>query len=255
MNVQYNGPEISAATGTSHPNDSVRGNGLDKPLPLRPLSAFRSSACTRGTGRILDIYIVHDIIASTFEPACIIRTMSPEDRLCEDVLVALRQIVRAIDLHSKKLVQRHGVTGPQMLVLKKLAEAAPLAVGELARRANLSQATVTDILDRMQRRGLVSRMRSEADKRRVIVTLTAEGTRLLDTSPPLLQDSFVAGFQELPRWEQTAMVATVQRIAAMMNAERLAAPPLLDNARIDARLDDAALDNAMLSEDSAPREA
>ncbi|MEJ2508607.1 MAG: MarR family transcriptional regulator [Gammaproteobacteria bacterium] len=182
--------------------------------------------------------------------------MSPEDRLCEDVLVALRQIVRAIDLHSKKLVQRHGVTGPQMLVLKKLAEAAPLAVGELARRANLSQATVTDILDRMQRRGLVSRMRSEADKRRVLVTLTAEGTRLLETSPPLLQDSFVAGFQELPRWEQTAMVATVQRIAAMMNAEQLAAPPLLDNARIDAAgLDEAALDDAMLSEDSTPREA
>lgn len=160
--------------------------------------------------------------------------MSREDRLCEDVLIALRQIVRAIDLHSKKLVQQHGVTGPQMVVLRKLTEAAPLAVGELARQSNLSQATVTDILARLERRGLVSRMRSDTDKRRVLVTITPEGTEVLQSAPPLLQDSFVTSFKRLPSWEQTAMVATIQRMAAMMNAEHLDAAPLLHNAALDA---------------------
>lgn len=159
--------------------------------------------------------------------------MSREDTLCEDVLVALRQIVRAIDLHSKKLVQQHGVTGPQMIVLKKLAEAAPLAVGELARCASLSHATVTDILARMEKRGLVLRMRSKADKRRVLVTITPDGEQLLANSPPLLQDGFVAEFRKLPPWEQTAMLANVQRIAAMMNAEQLDAAPVLHNAALD----------------------
>lgn len=158
--------------------------------------------------------------------------MSREAQLCEDVLIALRQIVRAIDLHSKKLVQRHGVTGPQMLVLKKLAEAAPVAVGELARRASLSQATITDILDRMERRNLVLRMRSKTDKRRVLVTVTPDGEQLLANSPPLLQDGFIAEFCKLPTWERTAMLATVQRIAAMMNAEHLDAAPLLHTAAL-----------------------
>jgi len=149
-------------------------------------------------------------------------------------MIALRQIVRAIDLHSKKLVQRHGVTGPQMVVLKKLAESAPLPVGELARQANLSQATVTDILARLERRGLISRMRSDTDKRRVLVTMTSEGDELLQSAPPLLQDGFVNAFKELPSWEQTSMLATVQRLAAMMNAEHLDAAPLLHNTALDA---------------------
>lgn len=118
---------------------------------------------------------------------------SSQERLCDDVLIALRKIIRAIDLHSKKLDQQHGVTGPQVLVLTTLlANTAPLTVGEVARRANLSQATVTDILDRLERRGLIRRERSDEDKRRVLVTPTELAAPLLRSTPPLLQDSFTA---------------------------------------------------------------
>ena len=62
--------------------------------------------------------------------------------MCEQVLVALRRVTRAIDLHSKQLVQTHGLTGPQALLLKELLRAEETSVGELARRVSLSQATV-----------------------------------------------------------------------------------------------------------------
>lgn len=158
--------------------------------------------------------------------------MAQEQQFSHAVLIALRRIVHAIDLHSKKLGQEHGVTGPQMVVLSLLAEDS-LSVGELARQASLSQATITDILDRLARRGLIERMRSATDKRRVLVSTTPAARRILATSPPLLQDSFVQAFGQLPDWEQTNIVATLQRVAAMMNAPTISAAPVLCSDPLD----------------------
>lgn len=146
---------------------------------------------------------------------------------CEAVLVTIRRIVRAIDLHSRKLIQHHGITGPQAILLKSLLDQPGTAVGELAQRVNLSQATVTDILDRLEKRALVVRSRSSTDKRRVLVYPTPAAGELLKNAPSLLQDAFTARFNELQEWERTQMLATLQRVAAMMDAEGLDASPVL----------------------------
>jgi len=105
----------------------------------------------------------------------------------DDVLVAIRRIIRAIDLQSRKLVQSHGITGPQALILKEVGRGKPLTAGELANNVSLSQATITDIFKRLERRCLLVRERSEEDKRRIIITLTEQGQSLIAKSLPLLQ--------------------------------------------------------------------
>jgi len=147
--------------------------------------------------------------------------------LCDEVLVTLRRIMRAIDIHSRRLEQRYGLTGPQMLLMKEIVRAGELSVGELARRANLGQATVTNIVDRLEGRGLVTRTRSSADKRRVLLRASTEGARRLRSSPHLLQEQFVARFRNAPDWEQTLMLSTLQRIAGMMDAADIDAAPVL----------------------------
>jgi DNA-binding MarR family transcriptional regulator len=146
---------------------------------------------------------------------------------CDEVLVALRRIVRAIDLHSRKLVQNYGVTAPQALILKKLVELEGVSVGELAKHVSLSQATVTDILDRLERRGLVHRMRSVSDRRRVVVKATPQGIDVSLSAPSLLQEGFVREFSLLQDWEQSLIISSLQRVAAMMDAEALEAAQVL----------------------------
>ena len=87
------------------------------------------------------------------------------DATTMQVMAALRRIIRAIDLHSRSLVQRYGLTGPQLVVLKELVDASPRTVSELAAAVNLSQATVTGILDRLERKDMVIRRRDSKDKR------------------------------------------------------------------------------------------
>lgn len=147
--------------------------------------------------------------------------------LNEEVLVALRRIMRAVDLHSRQLVQEHGITGPQALVLRRLSAQGPIPVGGLARAVNLSQGTVTGILDRLERRGLASRVRSETDRRQVLAMATDSGQRVVSQALPLLQESFTIRFSQLPDWEQMQMVACLKHLAALMDAEKLDAAPVL----------------------------
>ena len=149
------------------------------------------------------------------------------DQLEEDILASIRRIVRAVDLRSRALVRGHRVTGPQLVTLREVARMGPVSVSALARAISLSQPTVTGILHRLEAAGLIRRERSERDRRAILSTVTAQGGRVLKDAPSLLQDRFLRELARLEEWERTQMLATLQRIAAMMDAEDLEAAPLL----------------------------
>ncbi|MDT0582403.1 MULTISPECIES: MarR family transcriptional regulator [Alteromonadaceae] len=146
----------------------------------------------------------------------------------EELLVALRKIIRAIDIRSRQLSKEVGLTGPQLLILQKVGKQKGVMVREIADDINLSSATVTSVLDRMEARNLVERIRSTEDKRKVGVFLTQEGEKALETAPLPFQEHFTNSFNSMEEWEQSQMVATLQRIATMMGAQDVDASPVLE---------------------------
>lgn len=151
----------------------------------------------------------------------------------EYVLVALRRVIRATDLHSKHLAKTTGLTAPQILLLQTIRDKGEVTIGELATEVSLSQATVTTILDRLEKRGLVYRERSREDKRKVHAYLTAAAIDALKEAPVPLQEHFTRRFAELEDWEQTMIIAALQRVAQMMDAEHIDASPVLDVGMLD----------------------
>jgi DNA-binding MarR family transcriptional regulator len=148
-------------------------------------------------------------------------------RLDEAIVIALRRIIRAIDLHSRDLLQNFGLTAPQLMTLKELARLGPVPVGVLSNSVHVSQATMTGILDRLEQRTLVQRTRDGVDRRSVTITITGEGTKLLKRAPSMLQDHFHEKLAELKPAEQSTMLQALERIAEMMGATDLAAAPIL----------------------------
>ena len=146
----------------------------------------------------------------------------------EQLLIALRRVIRAIDLRSKQLSRDIGLTGPQLIIMQNIAKSPGIMVREIADSINLSAATVTNILDRLETRELTTRIRSTTDKRRVGVFLTTQGETILETAPRPLQDHFIERFSQLKEWEQSQLVSTMQRIASMMDADGIDAAPLLE---------------------------
>jgi len=156
----------------------------------------------------------------------------------ETMLIALRRVIRAVDVHSRSLVQSHGLTGPQSLILRETIGSGGVTAGQLARRISLSQATVTDIVKRLEARQLLQRTRDTVDRRRVVITATEQGVQLQASAPPLLQETFVRRFEALHDWEQNLLLASMQRIAELMDAEQLDAAPLLTSGAVTAAVDE-----------------
>lgn len=151
----------------------------------------------------------------------------------ETVLVALRRVIRATDLHSKHLAKTTSLTAPQILLLQTIRSKGNMTIGELAACMSLSQATVTTIVDRLEKRQLVARERSTTDKRKVYALLTAGGVEVLKSAPIPLQHQFAQEFDRLQEWEQSMIIAALQRVAHMMDAQDIDAAPMLDVGILD----------------------
>ncbi len=103
-------------------------------------------------------------------------------RIPETYKVQVDRIVEAIIYlytESRRLTKdqaaRHGLTGPQLSVAKILEDIGDLSLSELSERINAQNSTVTGIVDRMEREGLVERKRSSDDRRVVHIRLTKKG--------------------------------------------------------------------------------
>lgn len=146
---------------------------------------------------------------------------------CDKLLIELRKIIRAIDLHSKQLVSQYGLTGPQLIVLKAICQAGDhlLNSTQLARDVSLSQATITSILDRLLDKMYIKREKSNLDKRKTYIRPTAKAIAVFEKSPKLLQEDFIKKFDGLKDWEQDFMVATLGRMAEMMHVKAIDMEP------------------------------
>ena len=145
----------------------------------------------------------------------------------EQILTALRKITRAIDLYSHQLSRQYHLTGPQIVCLRYLNASQPSSPGQIAQSMHLSQATITGIIDRLERQNLVVRTRSVTDRRKVIIELTDKGKEITKAAPSPLQETFAKKLRELPEENQSVISTILNQIVSMMEASDLEAAPVL----------------------------
>ncbi|MEM7458776.1 MAG: MarR family transcriptional regulator [Pseudomonadota bacterium] len=151
----------------------------------------------------------------------------------EEALIALRQIQRRTEQASKKLAAQAGLTPSQLLVMQILSERGEISVGDVSKLTQLKHATITNLVDKLVARGFAARRRCEEDRRRVWLTLLPNGQKSITSAPDLLQETFEKRFQGLPDWHQSMLVSSLERVAALLDAEDLDAAPILDVGALD----------------------
>jgi len=164
--------------------------------------------------------------------------MSETSEIEDHIVAAIRRIIRAIDLHSRQLLESHRLTGPQLATMRAAQKLDGPTTSALARAVHLSQPTVSGILSRLERSGLVCRQRSAGDRRSVVIRLTETGERVLEEAPSLLQERFREKLGRLEDWERHWMLAALERIASMMDADAIDAAPMLETGQISASIDE-----------------
>lgn len=155
----------------------------------------------------------------------------------DSALIALRRILRATELYGRDLKQAAGVTAVQFRVLQIIAEKGQATPTEIAGRMRVSQATVTSLVDKLVRDGMAVREKSAQDRRQTNVHITPKGLKTLAEAPDPLQQRFVRKFDAMEDWEQAMLMASLERVAAMLDAEDIDAAPVLDTGDIKRSLD------------------
>jgi DNA-binding MarR family transcriptional regulator len=197
------------------------------------------------TRKIVDITeVTQDVFAAvspkkeTDRAAATISQQIPATRYDLRLLQALRQIIRAVDLHSRRLLRQHQITGPQLICLLTIDEYEPVTANAIAGHIHLSPSTVIGILDRLETKGLIRRERDRKDRRLVHITLTEQGKSLACNAPSPLQDALVAAMDKLSETELTVITESLERIAGLMQMGHADAAPILETGPIDSVLED-----------------
>jgi DNA-binding MarR family transcriptional regulator len=148
--------------------------------------------------------------------------------LAYGILRSIRRILRRVSDHSRDLSRAAGLTVPQLLCLRAVADGTkPVTATEVCRNLGLSAPTVSRILDRLERAGHLRRSRDRSDRRRAILAPTAAGRAALRRSPTPLQEEFLARLRALPRRERGRLLAALEEIVSLMEASDIDAAPLI----------------------------
>lgn len=173
-------------------------------------------------------------LSVTMAPAAASRyAIAMDSELAFLTLRALRRVLRATETGSRQLASATGLTPSQLLVLREIHSRGSATPSAVAQALQFSQATITAIVDRLVALGFVQRQRAERDKRQIHLTLLPDGSKALADAPDPLQKRFTDRFADLPTWEQAMILAATERLAMLMDADRIDAAPLLDSGRID----------------------
>lgn len=143
-------------------------------------------------------------------PGAIPSDIKPEvDSILEAILYLTTEGRRI----TKELARRADLTGPQLTVLKMLEGVGDLSLSDLSERIRAQNSTVTGIIDRMEREGLVVRARSTEDRRVVHIRLTEKGAKIAKEISVEPMEVFRGALEGLSATETRDLLKILTKIA------------------------------------------
>ena len=137
------------------------------------------------------------------------------------IVQGLRRIVKALQEYSQDVHRSYSLTAPQLWALKTLQRRGPLSTGSLAQALAVHQSSVSVLIQRLERRGLVRRARVTPDRRFVRVELSERGAALAADAPEPAQGRLLHGLGAMPGREVRAIRRAVDRLVEVMEAPDL----------------------------------
>lgn len=144
------------------------------------------------------------------------------------VMDALRRIVRGLRLTARDAERTAGISGAQLFVLQALAEGKASSLNDLAVRTCTDQSSVSVVVRRLVERRLVERTASTLDARRIELSLSTAGRRLVRRSPEPTQARLLAGLQRMGAPELAALREGLEAIVDAIGGADKAAGMFFD---------------------------
>lgn len=147
----------------------------------------------------------------------------------KNIIIKIRRIVRSINLESKKIQKDYGVSIPQILCLEYLKNSPNYQATQKTIREHLklNSSTVTGIISRLEKKGMLARLPKTGDRRTTVIVLTSTGDSLLKETPDLLQQRLAAKLTAASENDLNFIGDALDKLVNMLEIGDLDASPLL----------------------------
>ena len=139
----------------------------------------------------------------------------------KEIIFSIRKLMQAGELYTKELNKKYDISAPQLNSLLSLYEYGPLPPSQIAKCIMVKSSTVTGIVDRLEQKGLVTRLRNSPDRRVITIQLTGPGEKLAENAPPPIQQKIVDGLKRLSGSEIDQIVHALTKLTNMLDVQDL----------------------------------
>jgi len=138
------------------------------------------------------------------------------EQLSMQIIMRIRQIIQQMSKYSKYILENYKITVPQLICLHEVYQHGPISIGVLTKIVFLNNSTVTGIVDRLETREFVKRVRISKDRRQVHLEITEQGVNFIKKAPKPLQDQFIERLNTLDEEKTTLILWSLEMLVDML---------------------------------------
>lgn len=139
----------------------------------------------------------------------------------KEIIYSIRRLMQAGEHYTKELNKIYNVSAAQINCLLALHENGPLPPSQIAKHVMVNSSTVTGVIDRLEKKDLVRRLRISQDRRVITVELTKSGKMLAENAPSPIQQKIIDGLNHLSPSEIEQIALTLKRLTDMLDVQDL----------------------------------
>ena len=151
---------------------------------------------------------------------------SENEQKVKQIVKSIRRLYRAVYLDYSKGSRVNGLTGSQGGVLRILLNNGSLSSADLSRKLYVKPSNITGIIDRLEKKSLVKRVRKEGDRRVALITLTETGTILSKSIPDPIEKKLVSGLGHMGEDDVEQISRIMTQILNLVDASEISCAPL-----------------------------
>lgn len=136
-----------------------------------------------------------------------------------DIEKYLRKIDNIIRKKGREILKDFNITTPQFIALQWLITSGDLTIGELSNKMSLACSTITDLIDRMEKNQLVSRVKDNKDRRIVRVKVKKKGHDLIKDVLERRQEYLLEKLRDLDEEKKISLANNLKELHKAMEQE------------------------------------
>ena len=139
----------------------------------------------------------------------------------QEIVFMIRKLMHGAGLYTKELNKKYNISAAQLNCLLALYAHGPLPPSQIAKHMMVKSSTVTGVVDRLEQKNLVSRLRNSPDRRIITIQLTEAGRQLAENAPPPIQQKIINGLKEISEAEIDRIVYGLTQLTDMLDVQDL----------------------------------